>query len=340
YMSPEQAMALGDLDARTDLYSLGCVLFEMLAGESPAASMTERRVHNWTRLEASAAMKRADAGVARAVKHAISRALAPLPDDRFPTVTEFATALGGFPHRTSVPTRGVFASRRGRRVAVALGVVLAVVGVGAAVRLLRSSGWHLNDRRVVVAVIETHTGDPALDNLGHMAADWVTQGLAQTGLVEVVPSMSVMTASLASGQHGPGHLDAAGLRALGRETGAGTVVWGAYYRQADSVRFQIQISAAADGKVLRALGPVAGPLAQPLTAVEALRQRVMAALATLFDSRLSRWATTASQPPNFHAYQEFIAGLDRFVQFDMRGAIAHFERASAVDTTFRLPLIF
>src|SRR5439155_1729723 len=61
---------------------------------------------------------------------------------------------------------------------------------------------------------------------------------------------------------------------------------------------------------------------------------------TLFDSRLSRWATTASQPPNFQAYQEFIAGLDRFVQFDMRGAIAHFERASAVDTTFRLPLIF
>src|SRR5213082_1550935 len=138
YMSPEQAIALGDLDARTDLYSLGCVLFEMLAGESPAASMTERRVHNWTRLEASAAMKRADAGVARAVKHAISRALAPLPDDRFPTETEFATALGGSPHRTSVPTRGVFASRRGRRVAVALGVVLAVVGVGAAVRLLRS----------------------------------------------------------------------------------------------------------------------------------------------------------------------------------------------------------
>src|SRR5207302_1621331 len=99
YMSPEQAMALGDLDARTDLYSLGCVLFEMLAGESPAASMTERRVHNWTRLEASAAMKRADAGVARAVKHAISRALAPLPDDRFPSVTEFAAALGGSPRR-------------------------------------------------------------------------------------------------------------------------------------------------------------------------------------------------------------------------------------------------
>ena len=340
YMSPEQAMALGDLDARTDIYSLGCVLFEVLAGEPPAPSMTERRVHNWTALQTAPAMQRAGPDVARAVKHAISRALAPFPDDRFPTATEFAAALGAPAHRTSVPTRGIFAGSRGRRTALVLGGAFVLVGAGAAVLLLRQRAPYLNDRRVVVAVIENHTGDRSLDNVGHMAADWVTQGLAQTGLVEVVPSVSVMSSSLVSGEHGPGHLDAAGIKRLARETGAGTVVSGAYYRQADSIRFQVQISAAKDGTVLRALDPVAGPIAQPLGAVEALRQRVMAALATLFDSRLSRWATMASQPPNFQAYQEFIAGLDRFVQFDMRGAIAHFERAAAVDTTFRLPLIF
>lgn len=334
YMSPEQAMGSMQLDARTDVYSLGCVLFEMLAGETPVRREVDRGVHNWAALDSSRALRAVHTGVSRAVKHAISRALAPRPDDRFPSAAEFAAALGGPPHRASVPARGLFAGRRGRRIALAGGVVAAAaIGVVLAVRRPASG---LNDRRVVVAVIENRTGDTTLDNLGHMAADWVTQGLAQTGLVEVVPSMSVI---MASGEHAPGHLDAAGLRALGRETGAGTVVSGAYYRQADSVRFQVQISAA-DGRLLRALEPVAGPLAQPLRAVETLRQRVMAALATLFDSRLSRWASMASQPPNFQAYQEFIAGLDRFVQFDMREAIAHFERAATVDTTFRLPLIF
>src|SRR5436309_8817689 len=149
-----------------------------------------------------------------------------------------------------------------------------------------------------------------------------------------------MSSKRARSGHTAGHLDAVGIRSLGRETGAGTVGSGAYYRQADSIRFQVQISTASDGTVLRALYPVAGPISQPLVAVEALRQRVMAALATLFDSRLSFWARTAGQPPSYAAYQEFIQGLDRMVQWDSRGAISHFRLAAREDTTFKLPLVF
>src|SRR5881296_3029126 len=101
YMSPEQAMALGDLDAGTDIYSLGCVLFEMLAGEPPIRNVMDRDIHCWGLLESTGGLRGTGAGGARAVKHALSTALALVPEERFATVDELAAALGGPGHRTS-----------------------------------------------------------------------------------------------------------------------------------------------------------------------------------------------------------------------------------------------
>src|SRR2546430_17353461 len=181
YMSPEQAMALGDLDARTDIYSLGCVLFEVLAGEPPAASMTERRVHNWTALQTAPAMQRAGPDVARAVKHAISRSVAPFPDDRFPTATEFAAALGAPAHRTSVPTRGIFAGSRGRRSALVLGGAFVLLAAGAAAGLLLRPRAPDNDRPAVVAGVRDTTPGRPPPTPGPTPGRLGPQGPAPTG---------------------------------------------------------------------------------------------------------------------------------------------------------------
>src|SRR3989475_1981419 len=75
YMSPEQSMGSGDLDARTDIYSLGCVLFETLAGEPPVPSLAERLIHNWEALESGHALRRVEGGGVRAGKNTNSKAL-------------------------------------------------------------------------------------------------------------------------------------------------------------------------------------------------------------------------------------------------------------------------
>jgi len=93
YMSPEQALGDRDLDMRSDLYSLGCLLYEMLAGDPPFTASTAQAILARKSTEPAPVISTIRATVPSHVEAAIARALARLPSDRFATAHEFAAAL-------------------------------------------------------------------------------------------------------------------------------------------------------------------------------------------------------------------------------------------------------
>jgi serine/threonine-protein kinase len=93
YMSPEQSSAQTDLDARSDIYSLGCMLFEMLAGEPPFRGPTALAImaaHSTARVPS---LRRLRADVPPQVEAAVMRALAKRPEQRFAGAAELWAAL-------------------------------------------------------------------------------------------------------------------------------------------------------------------------------------------------------------------------------------------------------
>jgi len=106
YMSPEQASGDKAVDARTDIYSLGCVLYEMLAGEPPYTGPNAQVIIMKRFTDPVPSARKVRPAVPDGVDHAVQRALATLPADRFPTAAEFARALayhGALPQSASAP---------------------------------------------------------------------------------------------------------------------------------------------------------------------------------------------------------------------------------------------
>ncbi|HEY2896084.1 MAG TPA: protein kinase [Gemmatimonadaceae bacterium] len=93
YMSPEQAMGERELDARTDIYALGCVTFEMLAGEPPFTGPTAQSIVAKVITAAAPPIRSKRDTVPEHVSEAIQIALQKTPADRFGSAAEFATAL-------------------------------------------------------------------------------------------------------------------------------------------------------------------------------------------------------------------------------------------------------
>jgi tetratricopeptide (TPR) repeat protein len=164
YMSPEQATGDRQLDAATDLYSLGCVLYEMLTGDPPHLGSTAQAVIAKVLTEKPTHVTAIRDTVPPHVGDAVSRALARVPADRFATAEQLVEALLqpirshprlGDPHAVS-------AEGRRRRIPRALGVVAAASAAAAvvyyALGLTRSGASALEADRVLVLPLVTPQG--------------------------------------------------------------------------------------------------------------------------------------------------------------------------------------
>ncbi len=142
YMSPEQAMGEREITARSDVYALGCVTYEMLIGEPPFTGPTAQAIIAKVMTGEPADITGQRRTVPPHVDSAVLTALEKLPADRFASAAEFAEALAGNSSRN--PTRRVHAKPAGaagpwRTISAVLGVVVLV--------LLGLAAWNVSRGR-------------------------------------------------------------------------------------------------------------------------------------------------------------------------------------------------
>ncbi len=229
YMSPEQSGGENDVDGRSDIYSLGCVLYEMLMGHTPFVQRTPTDVIDRDAWPASITAERPE--IPLDVQLAIETALATMPSERFATASDFAAAL-------RLPDTGASSGRWARRIRRRWRTAAATVGVLA----LGMSGAFLFPRlasakldgSLYVVVPFGHRGGaaPALIN-GDQCELLLSQSFGRWTDVRLADPLQLHDASARRGDL-PMTLDRA--KSLARDLGAGMLVWGDVVNVGDSIQ--------------------------------------------------------------------------------------------------------
>ncbi len=323
YMSPEQAAGERQLDGRSDLYSLGCVLYEMLAGQPPFTGPTVESVLHQHLTADPAPVTQLRRTVPESVVPVLGQALAKAPADRYATTTQFAQALEAA-LLLEPPSR----SRR-RSVAPVVGVA-AVAALGVAFLLVRSR-WAAgavvpSASTIAVMPFIPVAADTALERLGRELVVTLSANLDGVGGIHTAEAITVLAQVGAGERLAP----AAGAE-LARRLGARSVLRGTLVPQGRDVRLDAalfdvdSLAALAHTTVIGSEDDVAGLTDAATLAL--LRQVWQHGQPPAPDLA----AITTRSVPALRAYLEGEQALAR-AEFDV--AVRDFDRAFAADSTF------
>ena len=236
YMSPEQATT-GRLDGRSDLYSLACMLYEMLAGQPPFTGATAQTVLAQHATHSVPSLRTLRPSVPPALERVIARSLAKRPEDRFPSGGAFATALTGAPSAASATGTAYALGARGlraiRQSPLLAAVVTAALAGGAAVvtafpelttRTTPAGAATLDRAVVAVAPFRVGAAAASLGYLREGVVDLLATRLGGTEVLHPVESRVVVRAWRA--MDGGGDLTESQALALAAQLGAGRLIEG------------------------------------------------------------------------------------------------------------------
>lgn len=340
YMSPEQACAEPNLDRRTDIYSLGCVLYEMLAGEPPYTGPTPQAIVA-RRLTEPPPRLRTVRDVPESLERAIHRALARNTADRFATARDFGRAItaettapgpGGSLRATPAPWR-----RAPKALVRALLLTLTLGLAWIVYRRAAPTVPPVSASRLAVLPFAVR-GSGGFSYLAEGMVDLLSRDLDGAGDLRTVDAGTILTA--AAQNHRDGVLDVERGRIVARRVGAGLYVLGSVHAVGERVRIQAALYDVADASAgAKTQATVEGDSARLFELVDRLSAQLMVKRGRGAVTRLSETAAITTR--SLVALKAYLDGERRLRAASLQpvridSAITMFQQAITEDSTFAL----
>ncbi|HEV8365980.1 MAG TPA: serine/threonine-protein kinase [Gemmatimonadaceae bacterium] len=335
YMSPEQVEGAAHIDGRSDLYSLASVLYESLAGETPFHGPNAQAIFVRRMTNPVPSVRAARPQVPEHVEHAIARALAPTPADRFTTTSQFADALSG-----AAATSPVAAGSRARlrlTGAVAAGVVLILAAAIFVAKRISTNDLPMSAAKVAVLPFTVRSGG-SFAYLAEGMVDLLSRDLDGAGDLHAVDPGTILTAVSHAGSNDL--LDVRRGRRVARQVGAGLYVLGSVNSVGPQVRLQAALYDASSGSdSAQALASVEGDSTRLFDLVDKLSRQLMVKRGSGLASRLGETAAITTR--SLSALKSYLDGERRLRAASLEvpkldSAIALFQQAVGEDSLFAL----
>ena len=325
YMSPEQGGGSKTLDGRSDVYSLGCVVYEMLAGRPPFVGETPQEILAHHALDPVPRLRKLRPEVPIAVEQAITDALAKRPGERVVSAAAFADALAA----GSVARRSVFPSFRPSRhllyAWLGLALLLGVYATAARTPLLRRAAVAAPEQSLAVLPFVNMSGDTANEYLSDGMTEELINALVQISGLRVPARTSAFVFK--------GHT--ADIREIGRKLNVARLVEGSVQRAGMRLRVTAQLINVADGYHVWSES-----YDRELHDVFKVQDELVRAIAGAVQVKLAAGrAPVRHSTENEQAYDAYLRGRYFWYQRSpdgFRKAISYFEEAIALDSGYAL----